>query len=201
MIKVYGVIGDIPALNMILNHKSHVGYPCCWFCQLEGVHINGKRQYYYDENVPLRTERSFANDSRKAQNCPGDINGRHGISILESVADIPLPTSIIVDYLHVTLLGHATTICFHLYKNHMSRTQHDQLDGKMRCQRFSHTFNRKIKMIDQPYIKATEIRNLLFYCILPMIRESLHFDTVAHFGLFIAGIRVSIIILDFYEFF
>ena len=41
------------------------------------------------------------------------------------------------------------------------------------------------------FFRATEIRNMLLYCILPMTRNLLDCDIMAHLGLFVAGIRVS----------
>ena len=35
------------------------------------------------------------------------------------------------------------------------------------------------------------MRNILFFCFLPMIRNVLPFDLVAHLGLYITAIRVS----------
>ncbi|UJR12986.1 hypothetical protein I4U23_000012 [Adineta vaga] len=139
----------------------------------------------------MRSEYDFAMDSRKARYFQDTINGRHRMSILENVVDIPLPTSVIVDYLHVPLLGHAKALCLALYRNHMKPKQRTQLDEKIYSQRFPHIFNRKIKVLDQPYLKVTEMRNIFFFCILPMIYKLLPLDTVAHIGIFVAGIRLS----------
>ncbi|CAF1354997.1 unnamed protein product [Adineta steineri] len=189
-IKIYGIIGDTPALNMILNHKGHGGYDCCWFCEIKGFYINNKMQYYYDEHIALRTEINFATDSRNAQYSKQTTNGRHGVSILESIMDIPLPYSIIADYLHVTLLGHAKTICLYLYKNYMKPKARIELDGKISVQRFPHFFNRKIRPFNKSYLKATEIRNVFLFCILPMARNILGVEVMAHLGLFVIGIRL-----------
>jgi hypothetical protein len=149
MVKVYGVIADIPALNLVLNHKSHGGYDCCWYCKIQGEHVNHKRQYYYDEKVVLRNEYDFALDSRKAHYLQVDTNGRHGISILDKILDIPLPKSIIADYLHITLLRHAKTIMIYLYKEHMRPKNRVQLDKKISVQRFPHFFNRTIRTFNE----------------------------------------------------
>jgi hypothetical protein len=153
MIKIYGVIGDTPALNLILNHNSHVGFNCCWYCQIRGLHINGKRQYYYDENIALRSEYDFATDSRNAQYLKKTTNGRHGISILENIVDIALPRSIIADYLHITLLGHAKTTCLYLYQKYMKPKERILFDKKILAQKFPHFFNRKIRSFNESYLK------------------------------------------------
>jgi hypothetical protein len=153
MVKVYGIIGDCPALKLMLNHISHVGYYCCWFCKVEGIHVNGKRQYYYQNNFPVRDSVNFLSDSKRAQYEKSNINGRLGISVLDKVVDIPLPKSIIADYLHVTLLRHGKTICQYLYKKIMKPHQRTALDKKMTKQRFPNFFNRKIRSLSDPYLK------------------------------------------------
>ena len=152
MVKVYAIIGDTPALNLILNHKGHGGYNCCWYCNIKGTYV-GKMQYYYDENITIRSELDFKNDSKQAQYSKDSVNGRHGVTVLENVVDIPLPRSIIADYLHVTLLGHAKTICLYLYKHYMNPKARNQLDKKISVQRFPHFFNRKIRSFHEPYLK------------------------------------------------
>ena len=153
MIKVYGVIGDTPALNLALNHKHHGGYFCCWFCKVEGESVNRKRQYYFDENTVLRNECDFRLDSRKAAFYQRNVNGRYGISILDQILDIPLPTGIIVDYLHVTLLRQSKMICLYLYKNYMRPNERLQFDKKISAQRLPHFFNRKIRAFNETHLK------------------------------------------------
>ena len=48
----YSIIGDCPALKMILEFIAHNGYFCCFYCfycYIKDVHVGdrgGKRQYY-----------------------------------------------------------------------------------------------------------------------------------------------------------
>lgn len=208
LVKVYGVIADCPAMNLILKHISHTGYYCCWYCKLRGDHVISKRQYYYDENIAIRETTDFALDSRRAQYFQKKVNGRFGISILEKVLDLPLPKSIVADYLHVTLLGHGKTILKYIYNKVMTSKERNLLDKKMLVQKFPHFFHRTIRTINSTHLKlifilietvfpfilfrrAAEIRNILLYCILPMVRDLLDCNRVAHLGLFIIGIRVS----------
>lgn len=208
MVKVYGIIADCPAMNSILNHISHNGYYCCWYCKIEGEHVINKRQYYYDENIPVREASDFTVDSRRAQTLQANINGRLGISMLDKILDLPLPKSIIADYLHTTLLGHGKTVCRYIYDNVMTRSERILLDKKMFIQKFPHFFNRTIRTINSSHLKlvyvtiktmflfivlhrATEIRNILLYCILPMARSLLDCNRIAHLALFVTGIRVS----------
>jgi hypothetical protein len=153
MVKVYGLIEDTVALNLALKYKSHVGYFCCWFFTIEGVDVNRKRQYCYDKNIVLRSEYDFQFDSRKAEYLQRNINGRHGISPFDKILDIQLPTAIIFDYLHVTLLRHAKTICLYLYKVYMGVNDRIHFDKKVSAQRFPHFFNLKIRPFSETHLK------------------------------------------------
>lgn len=148
-VKVYGVIADCPAMSLILNHISHGGYYCCWFCKIEGKHVDKKRQYYYKKNYKIRDVSNFSSDSVTAQRLGTNIEGRLGVSILSDIVDIPLPKSIIADYLHVTLLRHAKTICLYIYKKVMKPKDRLILNEKMVAQRFPHFFQRTIRKLDQ----------------------------------------------------
>ena len=208
MVKVYGIIADCPAMNSILNHISHNGYYCCWYCKIKGEHVINKRQYYYNENIPVRETIDFTVDSRRAQSLQANVNGRLGISMLDNILDLPLPKSIMADYLHTTLLGHGKTVCRYIYNKVMTPRERILLDKKIFIQNFLHFFNRAIRTINSTHLKlvyitiktmflfialhrATEIRNILLYCILPMVRNLLDCNRIAHLGLFVAGIRVS----------
>ncbi|CAF4403905.1 unnamed protein product, partial [Rotaria magnacalcarata] len=159
-LKVYGVIADCPAMSLILNHISHVGNAL-----------------------------NFSSDSVKAQRLQTNIRGRLGISILDQILDIPLPKGIIADYLHVTLLRHAKTVCLYIYKKFMKPKDRFILNEKMAAQRFPHFFQRTIRKLDEKGHKASEMRNLFLYCLLPMVRNLLKSDQAAHLGLFVTGIR------------
>ncbi|CAF2098507.1 unnamed protein product [Rotaria magnacalcarata] len=190
-LKVYGVIADCPAMSLILNHISHVGYFCCWYCMIEGKHVISKRQYYYKKNYKTRNALNFSSDSVKAQRLQTNIRGRLGISILDQILDIPLPKGIIADYLHVTLLRHAKTVCLYIYKKFMKPKDRFILNEKMAAQRFPHFFQRTIRKLDEKGHKASEMRNLFLYCLLPMVRNLLKSDQAAHLGLFVTGIRID----------
>ncbi|CAF3985987.1 unnamed protein product [Rotaria magnacalcarata] len=161
-LKVYGVIADCPAMSLILNHISHVGNAL-----------------------------NFSSDSVKAQRLQTNIRGRLGISILDQILDIPLPKGIIADYLHVTLLRHAKTVCLYIYKKFMKPKDRFILNEKMAAQRFPHFFQRTIRKLDEKGHKASEMRNLFLYCLLPMVRNLLKSDQAAHLGLFVTGIRID----------
>ncbi|CAF1468920.1 unnamed protein product, partial [Didymodactylos carnosus] len=99
-IEYYGVIGDCPALKLILNFIGHTGYYCCFFCFTQGYNIPGrnKRQYPYEKPLNLRDSKTFTSNSKKAESDSKNIFGHLGKSILALILDVPLPTSILIDY-------------------------------------------------------------------------------------------------------
>ncbi|CAF1295528.1 unnamed protein product [Rotaria sordida] len=101
----------------------------------------GKRQYYSENHIRLRDERRYELESIKAVKTSSNVYGHLGRSILHDLLDVPLPHSIIVDYLHVSLLRHTKSIVKQIYKN-LSPLQRTKLDTCLRSQKFPHFFNR-----------------------------------------------------------
>ncbi|CAF1294231.1 unnamed protein product [Didymodactylos carnosus] len=189
-LKIYGITGDCPALKLILNFIGHGGYCCCWFCYLKGEHIGNKRQYYHQQQLVMRGTKQYSEESVKAEQKQTNIYGHLGKSILENLLDVPLPQAIIIDYLHVTLLGLAKTIILSIY-HQLIPIQRTQLDEQLKQQQFPHFFNRKMRAVSNfAYVKATELRNMLFYGILPNLEPFLSNQQLSHLSLFICAIRL-----------
>lgn len=152
----YGIVGDCPALKLILEINGHNGYFCCFYCYIEGVHVggrHGKRQYYYQDDVQLRTAKTYELESIEAAETSKKVFGHLGRSILHDLLDIPLPYSIIADYLHVTLLRHTRGIIKQIYSN-LSPSQRIEFDAGLREQKFPHFFNRKLRPVsDFSFVK------------------------------------------------
>ena len=107
-VKVYGCIGDSPALKLMSNMIGRNGYYSCYYCDIKGIYVQKarKRQYSYTPSIKYRSVNSFYSLSREAQLKRQNIFGHLGISILENVLDVPLPHGILIDYAHVSLLRH-----------------------------------------------------------------------------------------------
>ena len=119
-----------------------------------------------------------------------NIDGHLGTSILAEILDVPLPNAIMIDYLHVTLLRHAKTIIQDLYSR-LKPAQREQIDIRLKRQRFPHFFNRRMRPLkDLSFVKTTEIRNILFYALVPLLLEYFPVDLIAHLSLYVAGIRL-----------
>lgn len=143
-------------MKIILKFTSHVGYYCCFYCYIKGVHVGGrggKWQYYYADRAKLRDASKYQLESIQAEQSSSNINGHLGLSILHNILDVPLPKSIIVDYLHVTLLRHARAIIHQSYLI-LTPGQRKQIDAQLLTQKFPNFFNRKVRAInDLSFIK------------------------------------------------
>ena len=131
---IFGITGDCPALSLINNFINHNGYFCCWFCFIQGEHINNKRQYRY-EIFDSRTSRRFIELADKAERTQTNVLGHLGKSVLDDILDIPFPHAIVLDYLHVSLLGHAKLITSSIYKR-LKPFQREKLNSQMNQQKF-----------------------------------------------------------------
>jgi hypothetical protein len=131
---IFGITGDCPAISLISNFINHNGYFSCWFCFIEGEHVKNKRQYRYD-TFHLRTSRHYIELSTKAERTHANVYGHLGRSVLDAILDVPFPQAIVLDYLHITLLGHAKLIILSIYKR-LKPFQRNQLNIQMNKQNF-----------------------------------------------------------------
>lgn len=198
---------------MITNFINHNGYFSCWYCFIEGIHINKRQQYYY-ESINLRTPSQFLKYSNEAEVTQSNIYGHWGNSILNDILDVNLPNGIVLDYLHVSLLGHGKLIISVIYK-HLKPKQREQLNIAMNNQLFPSKisfhglfhflscilillyllyldfFHRKLRSIDNfGFVKGTEVRNVLFYGLLPHLSSDMHIDRYSHLALYICALRL-----------
>ena len=189
-LKIYGITGDCPALKKILNFIGHNGYDCCWFCYISGQHVNGKRQYYYQTTIRLRSPSKFQKESNEAQQTQSRINGHLGRSILQGLIDIPLPNSIVIDYLHATLLGHVKAIVIDIY-NQLAPRERLTLNGQLKNQTFPHFFVRKFRSFNEfANVKAVELKNLFFYGLLPNLQTMVPLEKLSHLAMYVSAIRL-----------
>jgi hypothetical protein len=156
---------------------------------LRGVHRNNKRQFPYDPAIAARTPNEFAIDSQIALTS-GNERGHLGPSVLLNTLDCELPYSILIDYAHTTLLRHGKLILSEIYSR-LRPADRAELDEQLASQAFPHFFHRKLhRLSDLSFVKATEVRNLLFYALIPRFVSRLPIDLVAHVALFVAAIRL-----------
>lgn len=189
-LKCFAVTGDCPALRLALDFVGHGGYSCCWLCYLTGVHVGNKRQYYCELPIKHRDPEGYLQESTQASIEGRGINGHRGVSILHEILDTKLPEGIIIDYLHCTLLGHAKAIIKAIYRQ-LKPNQRISIDTQIKEQNFPHFFGRKTRpIVDFAHVKATEIKNLLLYTLLPLLHVYLPLEQLSHLALFICFIRI-----------
>ncbi|CAF2117764.1 unnamed protein product [Rotaria magnacalcarata] len=189
-LKVLGITGDSPALKIALNFISHNGYYCCYFCYLRGIHQKQKRQYPYECLHQMRTVNSFAQDATAAEQLNRNEKGHLGVSIFSNIVDINFPYGIIVDYAHVSLLRHSKSIFIELYRR-LTPYVRNIVDRALIHQPFPHFFHRQMRPFnDLSFVKATEIRNILFYGILPIFHKHVSSEILGHFAMFITALRL-----------
>ncbi|CAF3702210.1 unnamed protein product [Rotaria socialis] len=189
-LKIYGVTGDCPVLRLILNFISHNGYYCCWLCYVPGEHIGGKRQYKIELPMIMRNKSAYEDESNLAEEKNINVYGHLGVSVLSPILDIPLPDAVIIDYLHVTLLGHGKALISNLYYT-LKPIHRLEVDNRLKRQNFPHYFNRKMRPISNfGFVKATEIKNILFYGLLPIFQLYLPIEKLSHLALFVCFTRL-----------
>ncbi len=144
-------------MKLALDHIGSNGYYSCWFCKVEGNHIHTKRQYHYEKLPQMRSIKSYINESKEAEVEGKNVNGHLGISCFNEILDVPFPHSIMMDYMHITLLRHARAVVLQIYES-IKPKQRLEIDSKLRHQRFPHTFNRKLKPISVGHAKYFQFK-------------------------------------------
>ena len=191
-VRFMSLVGDCPALKLVLNFIGHQGYYCCFFCRIRGEHIQHlhKRQYVYQDQWDLRDSKSFAEQAVEASRTRANVYGHLGVSVLNGLVDTPLPDAIMIDYLHVVLLRHAKSL-FSVLHQRLKPAERKLLDERFRNQPMPHFFHRKLRPLsDLAYAKGTELKNNLFYATLPFFIDRLPMEMSAHLSLYICAIRL-----------
>ena len=156
------------------NMIGHNGYYPCFYCHIKGEHVRqaSKRQYQYEVPIHYRTIKSFSINSKQAQPNNKNVFGHLGTSILDDILDIPLPHGLIVDYSHVSLLRHFRDIVKTISLS-LAPAIRENVDISLGAQVFPHFFNRRLRGVaDFSFIKAIELKNLLFYGFIPLFYAS-----------------------------
>ncbi|CAF1431354.1 unnamed protein product [Rotaria sordida] len=113
-------------------------------CLALSEHMNNKRQYCYD-TIHFRTTSQYLKFSKKAGRTQSNIDG----------------------YLGESVLGHAKLIILSIYQK-LKQVQRKELNFYLANQVLPHFFHRKLRSIDNfGFVKANEVRNILFYGLLP----------------------------------
>ena len=79
--------------------------------------MGNKRQYNFEEAPCMRMVDSYLYESRKADAIGENVKGHLGTSFLYQILDVPLPDSILMDYMHITLLRHTDSVVLQIYQS------------------------------------------------------------------------------------
>ncbi|CAF1377907.1 unnamed protein product, partial [Didymodactylos carnosus] len=83
-----------------------------------------------------------------------DCFGHYGMSVISKLYDHDLPSAIMIDHLHTSLLRQTKTIITHL-RELLSITELERLDTLLKHQSFPHTFNRRLpSFLNLAYVKG-----------------------------------------------
>ncbi|CAF1278892.1 unnamed protein product [Rotaria sordida] len=151
--------------------------------EMQGLHVGGrggKRQYYYEDGIQFRDSKSYVLESVKAAETSSNVFGHLGRSILHDLLDVPLPYSIISDYLHVSLLRHTRVIVKQIYSSLLPQ-ERSEFDARLLAQKFPHFFNRKLRAVG----------DFSFINLLPHLLTYLAEERLAHIALFVCFIRID----------
>ena len=116
---------------------------------MRGVHVGNKRQYYFEERIEFRSALEYKYYSKQASLEQKNLFGHLGASPLFDILDNPLPHSIVIDYMHVSLLRHTRTVIQYLYHKVLKPKQRNELDELFRRQAFPHCFNRRLRPVKE----------------------------------------------------
>ena len=114
------VLGDIPAVSLLMRMKGHNGFSPCRMCKITGVRKDPKSPYYiplnrnssasYDPaNLPMRTREGFNNEAKEVQFAINTTTeedlakkfGIKGIPLLSSLSALSFPASFPYDFMHL----------------------------------------------------------------------------------------------------
>ena len=95
---------------------------------------------------------SYINESNEAELHGENVNGHLGISCFHEILDVSLPHSILMDYMHIALLRHTRSVVLQIYQSFPPKAR-VEIDNKLRSQKFPHTFNRRLRPINDGHFK------------------------------------------------
>lgn len=185
---------DLQARAYVTNMTQHNGEYGCLYCEEPGVVVeSGKgrcRSYPYRE-VPskLRKEDELRKNATEAQENGNRIKGFFGKSILSYLPYLSLTDSVVIDYMHGTLLG-ITKKLLHFWfdpenkampfyiGNHTAK-----VDKILRCIQPPYKIHRMPRVITNTFMhwKASELRNWLLFYSLPCLLNFLPELYLKHF--------------------
>ena len=167
------VVVDAVMRAPLMNQVQFNGYYGCTHCFIEGQRSRSKNTLIYPYTIkqdPLRTSET---PKRALNFCPKHIKqicGLRGESVVENL--VPLPSAMLIDYMHQVLLGVVRTTLYNLVRSSRFSKIAKAL---LSCKLPSCDYKRQLRSIDTlKYWKASEMKSFLLYGFVCLI------DTVSH---------------------
>ena len=187
------VVVDAVMRAPLMNQVQFNGYYGCTHCFIEGQRARSKNTLIYPYTIkqdPLRTSET----RKSALNfCPKHIKqicGLRGESVVENL--VPLPSAMLIDYMHQVLLGVVRTTLYNLVRSsRFSKIAKAKVSqALLSCKLPSCDYKRQLRSIDTvKYWKASELKSFLLYGFVCLIDTVSH-ELFIHFFILSAAIRM-----------
>lgn len=192
---------DAPARAMAQNLKQHNGEFSCNICEIEGMELrlgpkSRKRVVPFpEEPAPLRTKQSMKEAAMRAEAENVTVKGVKGSTILEAIPECDPASSIVLDYMHLVLLG----LCRQFYVLWFTKSGTDWYIGRRwkRITKFFEGIRPTYETTRCPRhakkwknFKASTWRTWLLFVSLPALKGILKEKYFQHWTLLVVGIAL-----------
>ncbi|KAF4529082.1 hypothetical protein B566_EDAN014457 [Ephemera danica] len=191
-VEVLNYVFDSPAKALLCCVKGHAGYNSCMRCKVKGTYDTNK--VIFDEfESPVRTDAEF----RAKQDTDHHI--RREPSPLEKIPKTNMVTDMVLDYMHLVLLGIVRKVLFLFIKgkciarlpSRMIRLFNDKIESIKSF--IPSDFSRKPRSLnDLLRWKATECRLFLLYTAPFLLQGVVSQDVMKHFLSLHVAIRILV---------
>ncbi|KAF4524202.1 hypothetical protein B566_EDAN013321, partial [Ephemera danica] len=191
-VEVLNYVFDSPAKAFICCVKGHAGYNSCMRCKITGKYHSNK--VIFDEfEIAPRTDEEFRSKSDSNHHL------RQVPSPLERVPKTNMVSDIVLDYMHLVLLGIVRKLLFLFLKgqciarlpSRMIRLFNEKIESIKSC--ISSDFSRKPRSLnDLLRWKATECRLFLLYTAPFLLQDIVSQDVMKHFLSLHVAIRILV---------
>ena len=192
---------DLQARAYVLNMTQHNGEYGCIFCEHPGEMVKkgkGQVRCYPYKDVPSvkRTDESLRIAASQAAETQSKVKGMQGRSVFMCLSYLSLVSSIVIDYMHGTLLG-VTKKLLSLWFDTVNQDKHFYIGRKVKA------IDLCIKSIKPPYLihrlprkientfnhwKASELRSWLLFYSLPCLKGHLPENFLIHYSCLVEAV-------------
>ena len=154
------LICDMPAKAAALNMNQFNGFSGCTHCLMTGKREDHRTLYPCTDNAPLREEKSFSQNAKKAEETKKVVAGIKGQSFLKS--HFAFPWDAPVDPMHQIYLGTGKSLT-KLFVSSLKMFELSTLNTFLQILRIPNEFLRRPKKLKRFHIGKLVTSNLCFY--------------------------------------